>query len=756
MQALFLKVLNTSMIAAYLVLVVILLRLLLRKAPRWTFVLLWAIVALRLICPFSIETSISLIPNANPIGESVLSDTGLHMQPEFPSVDNLPDDPFFVPDFGETIRPDTEKNEPASVMSAVWVTGAGAMAIYSLCSYLHLRRRVFAAVRLRDNIYLSENVVSPFILGVFMPRIYLPYGLNDVELTHILSHEQAHIDRKDHWWKPLGFLLLSVHWFNPLMWVALFLLNRDIEQACDEKVIRAMETQQRADYSETLLRCSVSRRTIAACPLAFGEVGVKERVKNVLSYKKPGFWIIMIAVVACCVVAACFLTDPVQAEEESGPNKMSVLQNDSGTQVQWCDILNMYQAESGDFQLDAFPKTTFRWNGGKVEAVTNHGTETLIDAAKLYYIAATDLNKDGYPEISCTASDGENSEYVIVHDYKAGKTYTFSDGTSEYAYYLYIRAGYLMCGKDSIKSGRTVESGRLLLTEGNGNVSLAICAPWEPEHFEGGAVIWYDKNDPDSPDRGQQQLNAFPGVMFRWDHKPNVIDAGDRLVAVKNGEETVLFPNGATMSVYVADVTGDGKPDICANVYHFFSGMPSYNEVCVYDYANDAYYRLSDAETANHDTKVSYYLQLSDGNLVCHQVHEATGQVLASGVLKLEYAENGQYLYMQMQIQYDSPVRYEFHGENYFVDVVYLTVCADGSCNILFNSRMNDDHTSNWAQGMCHTENDRLILTTEEGITYTFRFEGDDLVFLARKSDPLPDDCPLYNGAVLQAHPFFD
>jgi len=479
-------------------------------------------------------------------------------------------------------------------------------------------------------------VISPFILGVVRPRIYLPYGLNDVELTHILSHEQAHLIRKDHWWKPLGFLLLSVHWFNPLMWVALFLLNRDIEQACDEKVIRALEKEQRADYSETLLRCSVSRRTIAACPLAFGEVGVKERVKNVLNYKKPGFWIIMIAVVVCCVVAACFLTDPVQAEEESGSDKMSVLHNASGTQVQWCDILNTYQAESGDFQLDAFPKTTFSWNGGKVEAVTNHGAETLIDAAKLYHIAATDLNMDGYPEICCTAVDGGNSEYVIVHDYKAGKTYTFSGDPNEYAYYLYIRAGYLMCGKDSVTSGSAVESGRLMLAEENGKVSLAIRAPWEPEEFDGGAVIWYDKNDPDSPNRGRQQLDAFPGVTFRWDHKPNVIDAGDRLVAVANGAEIVLFPDGATMSVYVADVTGDGKPDICANVYHFFSGLPSYNAVCVYDYANDAYYRLADVETTNHDTKVSYYLQLNDGKLVCHQVHEMTGQLIISGTLKLD------------------------------------------------------------------------------------------------------------------------
>ena len=153
------------------------------------------------------------------------------------------------------------------------------------------------------------------MLGIIKPKIYLPFQIDGQNLEHVVSHEQAHIQRRDHWWKPLGFLLLTIHWFNPLMWLAYVLLCRDIELACDEKVVRELGMEQRADYSQALLACSVNRRMIAACPLAFGEVGVKERVKSVLNYKKPAFWVMVVSVVACAVVAVCFLTNPIDAFE---------------------------------------------------------------------------------------------------------------------------------------------------------------------------------------------------------------------------------------------------------------------------------------------------------------------------------------------------------------------------------------------------------------------------------------------------------
>ena len=189
-----------------------------------------------------------------------------------------------------------------------------ALLIYTVISYAKVKRKIGTAVLYKDNIYQSENVVSPFVLGIIKPNIYLPFKMNEKDMEHVVAHEMAHIRRKDHLWKPLGFILLTLHWFNPLMWLGYVLLCRDIELACDEKVIKELDHDARADYSQALLTCSVNRRMIAACPLAFGEVGVKDRVKSVLNYKKPAFWIIIAAVVACVVVAVCFLTNPPAKE----------------------------------------------------------------------------------------------------------------------------------------------------------------------------------------------------------------------------------------------------------------------------------------------------------------------------------------------------------------------------------------------------------------------------------------------------------
>ena len=197
------------------------------------------------------------------------------------------------------------------VLAGIWLFGIAALFLYSAVSYWRLRRKVCEAVILRGNIYQSEKVCSPFVLGIIRPKIYLPYHMDSREMDHVIAHEQTHIRRKDHWWKPLGFLLLTTHWFNPLMWLSYILLCRDIELACDEKVIRKMSNEQRADYTQALVACSVDRRLITACPLAFGEIGVKERVKSVMNYKKPAFWIVLASVIVCAVIAVCFLTNPI-------------------------------------------------------------------------------------------------------------------------------------------------------------------------------------------------------------------------------------------------------------------------------------------------------------------------------------------------------------------------------------------------------------------------------------------------------------
>ena len=311
MAAVFLKLLNLSISASWLVLAVLVLRLISKRSPKWMNVLLWGIVALRLMLPFSIESALSLIPSAETVSPAVVQ---FDPAPTITSGVNIIDNAV-NPSLSEHFAavPTANVNPlyaGAYIAGWAWLIGLAAMLAYALVSYLRLRRRVSVSLRVRENIYLCDAISSPFILGVVKPRIYLPSTLDEVQRQNVLAHEQAHLARRDHWWKPLGFALLAVYWFNPVLWLAYALLCRDIELACDERVIRDMNETAIKTYSTVLLACSVPRKAVVACPLAFGEVGVKERVRNALHYKKPAFWVVAASVTVCIVVAVCFLTDP--------------------------------------------------------------------------------------------------------------------------------------------------------------------------------------------------------------------------------------------------------------------------------------------------------------------------------------------------------------------------------------------------------------------------------------------------------------
>ena len=341
MSEAFLKLVNMSISAGWLVLAVLILRLILKKAPKWINVLLWGIVALRLICPFSIESALSLIPSQETISPEIMMD----WTPEI-STGIEPLDQVVNPVISTSFAPEPSASaNPLQILipvaANIWLLGVLAMLVYTAVSYISLRRKLRTAVILRNSIFQCETVQSPFVLGVFRPRIYLPYAIEGQNLYHVVAHEQAHIRRKDHWWKPLGFLLLTVYWFKPLMWVAYILLCRDIELACDEKVIAELGNDQRADYTQALVACSIKRRTIAACPLAFGEVGIKERVKSIMNYRKPAFWVVLLALIACVAVAVCFLTDPIDSAEEP-------IETD-GMQMQQVSFL--YDTEQGYYLL---------------------------------------------------------------------------------------------------------------------------------------------------------------------------------------------------------------------------------------------------------------------------------------------------------------------------------------------------------------------------------------------------------------------
>lgn len=311
MSELFLKIVNMSISASWVVIAVLTLRFCLKKAPKWVNVLLWGIVAVRMVFPFSIESVLSLIPSAETISPTIMMEQSPSVQTGVPALNHVINPVIsgsFTPAPGASANP---LQIWIPVLTGIWLFGIAALFLYSAVSYWRLRRKVCEAVILRGNIYQSEKVCSPFVLGIIRPKIYLPYHMDSREMDHVIAHEQTHIRRKDHWWKPLGFLLLTTHWFNPLMWLSYILLCRDIELACDEKVIRKMSNEQRADYTQALVACSVDRRLITACPLAFGEIGVKERVKSVMNYKKPAFWIVLASVIVCAVIAVCFLTNPI-------------------------------------------------------------------------------------------------------------------------------------------------------------------------------------------------------------------------------------------------------------------------------------------------------------------------------------------------------------------------------------------------------------------------------------------------------------
>ncbi len=315
MENIFISLLNTSITAGYLVIAVMLLRPILKKAPKYIRCILWGLVGLRLVLPFSFESVLSLIPSAETVPPEIVTSPAPSIRSGLTFVNSAVN-----PILSQSMAPAPEASvNPMQVVMGiawnVWLLGVIAMILYSIISFILLKRKLREAVQDSGNIWVCDRVSSPFLLGLFRPRIYLPSDLQDSDQQYVLAHENAHIRRKDHWWKPLGFLLLTVYWFNPLMWVAYIFLCRDIEFACDEKVIKELGTDCKKSYSEALIHCSVPRKMISACPVAFGEDGVKGRIKSVLNYKKPAFWIILIALILCIVVAVCFLTNPPEEEQ---------------------------------------------------------------------------------------------------------------------------------------------------------------------------------------------------------------------------------------------------------------------------------------------------------------------------------------------------------------------------------------------------------------------------------------------------------
>ena len=425
MAAVFLKLLNLSISASWLVLAVLVLRLVSKRSPKWMNVLLWGIVALRLVLPFSIESALSLIPSAETVSPAVVQFAPAPTITSGVSVIDNAVNPSLSEHFAAV---PTASVNPLYVWTEiagwVWLIGLGAMLLYALVSYLRLRRRVSVSLPIQDHIYLCDAISSPFILGVVKPHIYLPSGLDEVQRQNVLAHEQAHLARRDHWWKPLGFALLAVYWFNPVLWLAYTLLCRDIELACDERVIRTMDESAVKTYSTVLLACSIPRKAVITCPLAFGEVGVKERVRNALHYKKPAFWVVAASVTVCVVVAVCFLTDPPTDTDAAG------LVGFHREQVTYADVTDASGAQPSSVQLTA----------EETDAVY-----ALLDAMQYKRLGAASAMQDCYARLYFISAAGERCEVMLseremlVNPITGGKTarlYELRSGSAELRDYL--------------------------------------------------------------------------------------------------------------------------------------------------------------------------------------------------------------------------------------------------------------------------------------------------------------------------------
>ena len=385
MAAVFLKLLNLSISASWLVLAVLVLRLVSKRSPKWMNVLLWGMVALRLMLPFSIESALSLIPSAETLSPEVV---------RFNPAPTITSGVEFI---DNAVNPSLSESFAAAPLASVnplyvwtylagwvWLIGLGVMLLYALVSYLRLRRRVSVSLCVRENIYLCDAISSPFILGVVKPRIYLPSGLDEVQRQNVLSHERAHLARRDHWWKPLGFALLAVYWFNPVLWLAYALLCRDIELACDERVIRTMDESAVKTYSTVLLACSMPRKAVITCPLAFGEVGVKERVRNALHYKKPAFWVVAASVAVCVIVAVCFLTDPEHETMKWAKN----LRVDDVVRVELTIMPQVADKQYKDFNADEIAEAVALINKSSGRYISE--PESLSGSTMTLYITTAD------------------------------------------------------------------------------------------------------------------------------------------------------------------------------------------------------------------------------------------------------------------------------------------------------------------------------------------------------------------------------
>ena len=554
MEMIFLNVFNRSLAAGWLILAVIVVRFLLKKAPRRLSCVLWAVVAVRLLCPFFPASSFSLIPSRETISAEVV-----RFAPA-PAIDSG------IPALNEALNPMIgERFAPApgtsvnplyiwtAIAGIVWLVGVAVMAGYALLGSLRMRSVVREAVPLEsgaalpDNVWLCDAVRSPFILGIVRPKIYLPSGITREQMLCILAHEQAHVERLDHCLKPFGWLLLSVYWFHPLVWIAYMLFCRDLELACDEKVVGGMDLDGRKAYSHALLACSLQRKMIFSYPLAFGEIGVRERVKGILHYRKPAGWLAAVAVLACAAVAVCFLTDPKEKADDSKIRYLDQWYSRSDLSAETIAWLEWYNGLSAEEQLavssvphDLYDQAGY---GGRAD-VAVETVDAEHDA-----VGAEDMpdNAKDYMDTGQDSGGTEDKSDSVKEHMNAGQD---SGGTED----MSDNAGIAV---DTVQAGEGAEDPAIH----TGTLSTAFGIPLQLPGNEG----WIQDIEYRQPDGNTVEVEY-------WD---DIAEADCRMTAVRDGalnlsepdiaydaarEETWMGSTGSGQHVYVkVQCSGDGK-----------------------------------------------------------------------------------------------------------------------------------------------------------------------------------------------------
>lgn len=434
----FSNILNESIAASWLILAVMILRIFLKKSPKWIHVALWGLVAVRLLLPFSIESAFSLIPSTETLPREIMASEGLQRKES--AYLEVVSNPRYSQGVTVSIEQSVDRMQVHMVdMTMIWLIGMAVLFLYTVISFRMLHLKISTAVRLRNNIFQSENVRSPFVFGIVRPRIYLSFHVNGQELEHVVAHEMAHIRRKDHWWKPLGFLLLTIHWFNPFMWSAYILFCRDIELACDERVIKELDSEQRASYTQALLSCSIDHRVISACPLAFGEVGVKTRVKSVMNYRKPAFWFILLAVILCVGTAVCFLTNPKTV------SVYDILEQDGYTVIEQELVELTLDVSKSELPDSIYTSEGYEFEKGEVVACQTDSTTIYLHKAmlsnesddQLYFVFDCDFDLSHYGNFLSPVSIDE--EHGGVSNSLSLRSRDLRDSTNTYTNALAMR-----------------------------------------------------------------------------------------------------------------------------------------------------------------------------------------------------------------------------------------------------------------------------------------------------------------------------